>query len=136
MTNIRNRHKNQKKRIVPDGVDLVATHPLADKIKKAEFMARMEGTAYSPVNRINMMRSDLRTISSQIYTAMQTNYWDLGGICETEAELDQHLDWLFEQIEFYAGKTKDLLRQHRKELSARRKSTHALAKRLRDKDEQ
>lgn len=113
---IRTKHKNEKKKIVPDGTDLVSTHPLAERIKKADFMHRLEGKGSSPVDRIQNMRSDYRTLMSQTYTALKTNYWDLGGLVKTEAELDEHLDWMFEQMYFFAEKTKDLLREHRKEL--------------------
>lgn len=113
--NIRSRHETEKKKIVPDH-DLVATHPLADRIKKIEFKNKLSGSGGSPVGRIQNMITDLRSLTSKTYTTMKTNYWDLNGVIETEEELEEHLDWMFDQVYLYAEKAKDLMREHRKEL--------------------
>lgn len=108
------KYDKEKKRLVPDQ-NLVDTHPLKDKIEKAHFIHKLDGKGSDPIVKINLFMTALRTITSKTYSDVSNHYYNTGGICETEAELDAHLDWMFELIQKYGEDAKALLKAHRKE---------------------
>lgn len=110
------RFEKEKKALVPKR-DYLDGHPLEDKLSRAFFMASLKHQGHDAHKAFNdSLQMHIRTITSKTYSDIFTaiRYSSIKEM--SEAEQEQHLDWVFEQLAEYQESAKKLILKHFREL--------------------
>lgn len=110
------RFNKEKKALVLDR-DYVAGHPLEDEIRKRAFKRKLGKAGSDLLQHFNgNMQTTMRTLVSKTYTDMfRCLRWTVTPEMP-EAQREQHVDWMFEELEKYQKEAKKLVLKHFNEL--------------------
>lgn len=110
------RFNREKKALVPNQ-KLIESHPLKELIRRRSFAANLKYGRGDDA-RVEDFMTPLRTIVSKTYTEfMRETMWRTRSLFETRQEREQHIDWMFDQLEKYLKDTRALVKSHMAELS-------------------
>jgi len=108
--------EKEKKALVPKR-DYVDGHPHEDKIRRVAFKSSLKYTGHDTAEKFNQaMQKSIRTIVSKTYTDIFQTVRYTSNNLFTKTEREEHLDWMFEELEKYQHGAKKLIRQHMIEL--------------------
>lgn len=111
-----NKFDKEKKALVPKR-DYVDGHPLEDLIRKRAFKCKLKNESIDLLQHFNRnMQTTMRTLVSKTYTdTFKCLRWTLTSQL-SNAEIEQHMDWMFEELEKYQQEAKKLILKHFKKL--------------------
>lgn len=112
------RFTKEKKALVPKR-DFLDGHPLERKIRRTCFKAGLKHQGHNAADAFNSgLTTPIRTIVSKTYSDMfHAARFTTNELLEGE-ELEQHLDWMFEELAKYQQDAKALILKHMKELQS------------------
>jgi len=110
------RFEKEKNALVPKR-DYIDGHPLEDKIRRIVFKSGLKYPNHDAAGQFNLkIQTAIRTITSKTYSDMfgAIKYTANEILCGEEVE--QHLDYIFAELEEYQKDVKALVLKHIKEL--------------------
>lgn len=110
------RFEKEKKALVPKR-DYIAGHPLEDKIRRIAFKAGFKHPGNDAAKRFNEgLQTPIRTIVSKTYSDIFKAIRFTSNEVLSGEEVEQHLEYVFTELEKYQQDAKALILKHLKEL--------------------
>lgn len=118
MTDLYRKFEKEKKALVPKR-DYIDGHPFEEKVRRVCFKAGLKHQGHDAAQAFNnRLQLAIRTVVSKTYTDMFQATRFTSNELFSESEKEEHLDWLFEELEKYQQEAKELIKAHLKELSS------------------
>lgn len=112
------RFEKEKKDLVPKR-DYLDGHPLEDKIRRILFKAGLKHQGHDAVKQFNsQIQTAIRTITSKTYFDVFKVVRHTSNEILSGDEVEQHLDYIFAELEKYQQDAKALVSKHIKELQS------------------
>ena len=112
------RFEKEKKAIVPKR-DYIDGHPCEEKIRRIVFKSGLKHPNHDAAQQFNLrIQTAIRTITSKTYSDMMGAIKYTANEVLSGDEVEQHLDYLFAELEKHQQNTKALVRKHIKELQS------------------
>lgn len=118
MSDLYRKFAKEKKALVPKR-DYIDGHPSEEKIRRVCFKAGLKHQGHDAAKAFNdRLQLAIRTVVSKTYTDMFQVARFTSNELLSESEREEHLDWMFEELEKYQQDAKALIKAHLKELSS------------------
>ncbi len=116
--NVGRRFEKEKKALVPKR-DYIDGHPLEDKIRRVVFKAGLKHQGHDAAKHFNDgLQTPIRTIVSKTYSDIFKAVRYTSNEVLSGEEVEQHLDYVFAELEKYQQDAKALILKHLKELQS------------------
>ena len=110
------RFGREKKALVPVR-DYVDGHPYEEKIRRVSFKAGLKHPGHVTTDKFNEdLQKSIRTIVSKTYTDLFQTVRYTSNHMFTDDEREEHLDWVFAELEKYQQDAKALILRHLNDL--------------------
>jgi len=94
-------------------------HPLGEKIRRISFKTGLQHQGHDAVKQFNgKLQTAIRTVVSKTYSYMFSAIRYTSNEIFSGDEVEQHLDYIFAELEEYQKDAKALVRKHIKELQS------------------
>ena len=112
------RFEKEKKALVPKR-DYIDGHPLEDKIRRVAFKSGLKHQGHDAAKHFNDgLQTPIRTIVSKTYSDIFKAIRYTSNEVLSGEEVEQHLDYVFGELEKYQQDAKALILKHIKELQS------------------
>jgi len=110
------RFEKEKKALVPKR-DYIDGHPFEEKIRRITFKAGLKHQGHDAAKRFNEgLQTPIRTIVSKTYSDIFKAIRFTSNEVLSGDEVEQHLEYVFAELEKYQQDAKALILKHLKEL--------------------